>query len=133
MIEQISRMAFPDWLMSLTAESMIAAPLPLHDILQDSLYYPGAGTDGKPVCWLAGNVYSFVYTDYMVSRSHFLETLNDEQTGFRGYHVLGSRDINEKELTPKGWLPIPPSHIDGNPNAWREHFARPFASWVVME
>jgi len=133
MIEQIPRMMLPDWLMSLTAESMIAIPLPLHDILQDSLYYPGAGTDGKPVRWLAGNVYSFVYTDYMVSRSRFLKALNDEQTGFRGYRVLGSRDINEKELTPKGWLPMPPGPFDGNPNVGREHFAQPFAIWVIME
>ena len=61
MIEQITVMEMPTWLMNVSPNTINQNPLPLTEILQDSLYYTGAGTDGKSVKWLAGNVYSFVY------------------------------------------------------------------------
>ncbi|MEC4747533.1 hypothetical protein [Methylomicrobium sp. Wu6] len=133
MIEQIPCMTPPEWLMNLTAGAIVNNPFPLNEVLQDSLYYPGAGTDGKPVRWLAGNVYSFVYTDYMVSRPRFLHALNNVHSGFRGYRVLGLRDMTMKELIPNGWVPQPPNVFDGNPNEGREHFAEPFGIWGIME
>ena len=133
MIEQISYMIPPEWLMKLTAETITNDPFPLYDVLQASLYYPGAGTDGKPVRWLAGNTYSFVYTDYGVSRSRLLNALSDKHSEFRGYRVLGLREMTMKELIPNGWTPIPPSRHDGNPHAWSEHSPQPFGIWAILE
>lgn len=133
MIEQIPCLVPPEWLMKLTAETMLNEPFPLYQVLKDSLYYPGAGTDGKPVKWLAGNTYSFVYTDYLVSRSRFLDELNDEHSGFRGYHVVGIRDMSMKELIPNGWTPTLSSRHAGNPSRWSEHFPEPFGIWTILE
>jgi len=135
MIEQIPYLDPPEWLMTLTVETMKNDPFPLSEVLQGSLYYPGAGTDGKPVEWLAGNAYSFVYTDYMVDRTRFLNELNvnDEHSGFTGYRILGQRDMTMQELIPNGWTPIPPGSRDENPNMWSEHFAQPFGIWAVLE
>ena len=133
MIDQLEPMETPKWLLELTAEKVKNGALPLRDILQDSLYYPGAGSDGKPVKWVGGNVYSFVYTDYMVSRDRFLADLNTEGRNFEGYRTLGWRDLTIEELAPKGWKSIKPKLSDGNPNRWREHFAKPFGIWAVLE
>ena len=133
MIEQIPGLAPRAWLMKLTAETMANDPFPLYEVLQDSLYYPGAGTDGKPVRWLAGNTCSFVYTDYGVSRSRLLNALNDEHSGFRGYRILCLRDVTMKELVPNGWTPTLPRSCDENPRAWSEHFSKPFCIWTILE
>jgi len=133
MIEQIPYLTSPDWLMKLTAESMLKQPFPLSDVLDGSLYYPGAGTDGKPVRWLAGNTYSFVYTDYMVDQSGFLDALNHDDTGFKGYRILGTKNVTMQDLVPNGWSPMPPNRDDGNPRQWNEHLAQPFCIWAILE
>jgi hypothetical protein len=128
MIEIIRPMALPSWLSNLTEDNIKKDPFPLTDILQDSLYYPGAGHDGRPVKWLSGNVYSFVYTDYGVSKqSVILGT-------FKGYKKLAYRDVKMVELIPSGWAqPITPNANDGNPKAWEEIFEEPYAIWTIYE
>ena len=133
MIDQIEAMETPQWLMELTPEKVKNDALPLGDILQDSLYYPGAGSDVNVVKWLGGNVYSFVYTDYMVSKEKLLAELNTEGRNFAGYRTLEWRDLTMNELAPKGWKPINPMPDDGNPNRGRERFAKPFGIWAVFE
>ncbi len=133
MIEKIPSLTPPLWLMNISVTSMNIEPFPLKNVLQDSLYYPGAGTDGKPVKWFAGNTYSFIYTDYGVPRSEFLNELQSDQSGFTGYRILGTRDLTMKELIPNGWIPMSPSEYDGNPLAWHEVIAQPFCIWTVFE
>jgi hypothetical protein len=133
MIEQMTVMELPSWLMNVSPDTINQEPLPLHGILKDSLYYPGAGSDGKPVKWLAGNVYSFVYTDYGVSRSHFLSDLNDGRRGFNGYQILAQRDVTMKELIPNGWTPMFPDSGHHGSNGWRQNPIQPFGIWTVME
>ena len=67
MIDQIKAMETPQWLMELTPEKVKNDALPLGDILQDSLYYPGAGSDGKVVKWLGGNVSAFMSSSRIYS------------------------------------------------------------------
>jgi len=132
MIKQMPFMEPPAWLMNVSKNTINTAPFPLREVLQDSLYYPGAGSDGKPVKWFAGNVYSFVYTDYGVSRDELLNDLNGEK-GFNGYHVLTQRDLTMNELIPNGWQPmysgVPPRRASG----WRTKKIEPFGIWVIME
>lgn len=133
MIEQLPGMAPPAWLMNLNADTIANHPFPLKDVLTDSLYYPGAGTDGKPVRWLAGNCYSFVYTDYLVEQSDLMAVISHESTGLRGYEVLGIRNIAMQELIPNGWNPVFPDSSDGNPPRREQDFAKPFCLWLILE
>ena len=133
MIDKIPMAATPAWLMRLSSTTMHQEPFPLREVLQDSLYYPGAGSDGKPVKWLAGHVHSFIYTDYGVSQSRFLAELKSPCLGFSGYKIVGRRNVTLKELTPKGWAPRHPKSVDGNPRLWRDYIKTPFCIWVVLE
>ena len=56
MNENLPLLAYPNWLKTLTAESMAKDDFPLNDILTDSLYYPSSAFDGDPKgsCFLAG-------------------------------------------------------------------------------
>ena len=74
-----------------------------------------------------------MYTDYRVSRGRFLSELTDARRGFRGYRVMARRDLAMSELIPNGWTPMLPKPGDGDSHAWREHLARPFGVWTVME
>jgi hypothetical protein len=77
----------------------------LRDILQDSLYYPACGLNGTPVKYLTGNIHSFIYADYMVTKKEFLKNLNgtDEGCGFKGYRSLFQREIKREEIVPYNW------------------------------
>jgi hypothetical protein len=92
------------------------------------LYYAGAGHDGKPVKWLSGNVYSFVYADYGVSKQ---DVISDN---FKGYKTIAYRDVKMMELIPNGWTPTStPNADDGNPKEWEVIFKEPYAIWTIFE
>lgn len=61
----ISRNAeMPDWLSDLSIGSSAsneAVVFPFLKILENSLYYPASGIDGRPVQYLSGFVHSFIY------------------------------------------------------------------------
>ena len=78
-------------------------PLPLAELLSDSVFYPASGFDGRPVKFLAGNYHSFVYADYGVGRAEAVRQLST----FRGYAPAAWRDVGREELTPQGWQPLP--------------------------
>ena len=95
MIDKISAMHLPDWL---SGDSFTFS---LPSILKDSLYYPCCCFDGDPVKYFMGNVYSFVYVDYGVSREQFLNEI--KENGFRGYHLIHEKEIKVEQLAPTGW------------------------------
>jgi hypothetical protein len=125
----------PSWLMNLTSTDIQHGTFPLHDVLQNSLYYPGAGYDGKPVKWFAGNVYSFIYSDYGVSRESVLSQLNPpSEDNFLGYEILAYRDLSERELIPNGWHQLSPDFNENqSSNHWRDIFQKPYALWIIFE
>ena len=56
----------------LTRESIASGPVPMDDLLRDSLYYPASRTDGRPVklcntVWRRLGIDSFVYCDFDLS------------------------------------------------------------------
>lgn len=122
----------PDWLTGLNRSSIKDGPLPLRHMLEASLYYPASGFDGRPVAELGGQVHSFVYADYGVGRDELFDQLNSEESGFKGYEILGVRDLKEHELVPRGWHPevVPgPNERPGK----RPRKGRPFGIWVVLQ
>jgi len=130
MIDSIAEMKMPKWLANVGKDDQSTA-FPLKEILSDSLYYPSSGLDGDPVKYLSGNIYSFVYVDYGIGSDELETELSNP--GFNGYHKILSRSITEKELTPNGWQPSPPSGHDGDPARYRNYMEKPFATWSVFK
>jgi hypothetical protein len=95
------------------------------------IYYPSSGFDGDPIKYLSGNIYSFVYIDYGKSSNELDNELQSQ--GFKGYKIILSRDVTERELTPNGWIPSPPSKDDGDPTQYKDWIKTPFAKWLVFQ
>ncbi len=70
-----------------------------------TLYYPGSAFDGLPIRTFnkSQSVHTFIYVDYMFTKEELEKAL--ERTGFAGYHLVDSIEINANDLTPKGWQP----------------------------
>lgn len=131
MLKQISPVAVPTWLNDVTPESMHSDPFPLSRILLESLYYPSCGVDGDPVRHLAGNILSFVYVDYGISKEELLAELS--RRGFSGYKPVATRWVREVEIAPNGWKPSIPSDVKDDPFRYRDHIKQPFCLWTVFE
>ncbi len=131
MIESTHPHPTPAWLMALNDQ--LPDPIPIRDVLDGSLYYPSCALDGDPVRYLGGLVHSFVYVDYAVGRDAVLESLHDPRREFRGYHIIGWRDVTEHELAPEGWTPQCPGPEDGVAVTSERSPEAPFAVWTVLE
>ena len=59
--QRLRVLPIPTWLDSLTSTTMEREPLPLVDILRESLYYPASGIDGTPIKYFAGHFLSFIF------------------------------------------------------------------------
>ena len=126
-MKSITAAPLPEWLAEIKPDS----PFPLLALLDGSLYYPAAGTDGKPVQYLIGFVHSFVYVDYAMPQQEV--ELELARQGFRGYKPMLSWDLKESDLVPNGWTPMHPTRGDGNPRKYATSMAKPYALWIVFE
>jgi len=130
MIPGIERRRIPEWLSGLTNLDHFA----IRQVLTNSLYYPACGRDGDPVRYLAGFVHSFVYVDYGLPHDDVWASLLDERRGFKGYGLLGIRDIREQELPVRGWHPrLVDRDRDGYPLRHRDYIKEPYAIWAVFD
>ncbi|MBI9032714.1 hypothetical protein JEZ13_12025 [bacterium] len=94
MIQEIKAREIPDPLLADELSFYIT------NILENSLYYPSCKADGYPIKYLAGNVHSFVYADYGVSKESFEFQMQKE---LLGYHLKHQEVISQHQHTPKGW------------------------------
>lgn len=131
MIKALPVAEYPDWLAAIDQDTVRNELFPIKKVLQDSLYYPSAGLDGRPVQYLGGHIYSFIYVDYGYERNVVSEQIANN--GFKGYRMLVCRDITKHELTPNGWQPVMPKDTDGNPMYSRDWIKPPFCIWAIME
>ena len=124
-------------LMTLTPEDILSRRIPLKELLEDSVYYPACGTDGRPIkycntIWRKFGVNSFVYCDFDMSEERFLGQLKT----VLGYHVLAHRSLSRDEYIPEGWTLELEGH---NPKQYYDTFLGakrefpPFAHWAVFE
>jgi hypothetical protein len=125
-----------NWLDDLTPEDVQRQPIPFNQLLEDSVYYPASGYyDGRPVEILGKLSRSFVYVDYNIPLKDLKVEM--ERHGFKGYQIIASREITEREIAPRGWRP----HVqllpgDGNPqkpfdNHWVHR--HPYAYWTIWQ
>lgn len=101
MLRQLQTIEVPSWLINLTPNAIMHAPLPLHELLCESLYYPSSGFDGDPIKHLGGNVLSFVYVDYGHTHDAFVSALR-----FTGYDLVAHRFVAWNELSPDTCRPL---------------------------
>lgn len=126
-------------LLELTPERIQRGPVPLDDLLPDSVYYPASRSDGTPVklcngAWRSLGVDSYVYCDYGFSVEGFLA---DAGTMY-GYHLLAHRLLDPSEYIPKGWQPefIPEKTRFGGGGYWDNFGPEELphgACWAVFE
>ncbi|MEA3265431.1 MAG: hypothetical protein U9P42_00615 [Candidatus Fermentibacteria bacterium] len=133
MIAAMPLQATPGWLSAIAAGEMKTG-FPLHSILQSSLYYPASGLNGTPVKYLGGNIHSFIYADYGVSKGEFIRNLigTGEDCGFKGYQWVRQMDIHRGDLVPRGWqAPLIPNG-KWSP-LYNERDCIPFGHWSVWK
>lgn len=119
------------WLEKVDPDTIDHVPFPLQDILDDSLYYPASGFDGDPVRYFSGNVFSFIYADYSVTRKDLSDALANP--GFRGYEIIATRDVRSEELVPHRWSPLLPKLVDPVDRRRAVGIQKPFCVWVVLQ
>jgi hypothetical protein len=91
MINEIPKIEMPNWLLGEKYK------FDIKNIIIDSLYYPSCGTDGVPVKYFMGNIYSFVYVDYGISENDFNREI-DLPEAFRGYKIIHKEKISKYQL-----------------------------------
>lgn len=126
-----NREPVPDWLEQFQPGESFSRQ---HFFSSRIVYYPGSGTDGHPVK-VFGSTHSahcFVYTDYGLTSATVETQLEHPTNRFRGYHTLYRLALNQRDLSPSGWVP----HIDGEEerqDQYRFAKAPPFAFLEVLE
>jgi hypothetical protein len=126
MFEEVTKAEMPEWIKN-------PAEFDIRDVLKDSMYYPASGYDGHPVEYFLGNVYSFIYVDYSISRENLLEEITNN--GFRGYRIILQLPISESQLAPNGWrIRATPDRAEYHqPDHYSDVFEKPFAEWFIFE
>ena len=104
MLNVLTKRKAPQWLDDITKKNFGEIPFEIKTILEDSLFYPAAGSDGGPVKDFGGYVYSFVYADYGYGISRIISDLKNPERKFTGYNTLACREISKKDLVPE-WNP----------------------------
>lgn len=95
-------------LLALTTDDIMMGELPLHDLLENSAYYPSCGFDGGVIKYCNENlrnedICSFIYCDYAPEEK---DVVSRASTEFKGYHVFAHRTVEMEEIGADEPLPI---------------------------
>lgn len=120
-----------------------SGPVPVNDLLSNSVYYPCCYDDGTPVKFFNERfaeygIQSYVYVDYGMKA----ETLSAIQDGFRHYHIFAERELKESDLISHRWNPekyqqyLSAQEFADMQETFKIHGINPgnaFARWIVYE
>jgi hypothetical protein len=127
MHNKLPKINTPQWLVDVNIQK---SRFCLKSIIENSFFYPCCGFDSTPIKYFSGNFYSFIYVDYGVSKQDSEWAIH--KNGFRGYHLIYSKEIKESELTTKGWEALRKKY--NIPAQHYKNFALPsFAMWYVFQ
>jgi hypothetical protein len=130
MIDGIDKAIEPNWLSNI--EKRFFSKFPLLDIIENSLYYPACGLDGSPIKYMGGNILSFIYVDYGVTKEKNMADLNNK--GCAGYDILLQREIDERDLVPHGWKQKYCKPSDGDPSSIKDFIVNePYCLWTIFK
>jgi len=104
MLSVLPKKASPKWLDEIKKEDFETIPFNLREIIGDSLFYPAGGSDGDPVKYFAGYVYSFIYADCGYGLINVLNDMKKPRRKYKGYDIFATRLLEREELIP-GWRP----------------------------
>ncbi|RLL82417.1 hypothetical protein Y697_07655 [Mesotoga sp. BH458_6_3_2_1] len=115
MMTELPSMEMPEWIRN-------PGEFDIRNILQDSLCYLASGLHGHFVKYYMGNVYSFVYIDYFISREDLLQDM--AEYGFTGYSVIRQESIDPYRLHRGGWDALTWYYREDDPRGERrfDHF-----------
>ena len=126
-------------LAELTPQMIMDGPVPMDNLLKDSVYYPACLNDGRPItlcntAWRRLSVNSYVYCDFGMGVDEFLADIGT----MYGYHLLAQRLLDPSEYIPEGWQGefIPPRTKFGGGGYWDTLGVRKQphgACWAVLE
>ncbi|MBM3211246.1 hypothetical protein FJZ33_03435 [Candidatus Poribacteria bacterium] len=86
------------WLVALDKTSIEKNPIPIYEILKDSLYYPCSYMDPTPLKLMTKYTSSFIYVDYGLEKEVLLEEY--AKVGLKGYELLGMREMKCGDIIP---------------------------------
>jgi len=124
------------WIENITKENFTKS-FNLKEILNNSVFYPASGIDGRAIEGLSLFSNSFIHVDYSIPRET-VETALRTHFECAGYNLIGLKFVSENELTPNGFdphnFPLQVSEKE------RMHFLqdsvrnfKPFALWAVYQ
>lgn len=95
------------------------------------IYYPGHGGDGHPIKLFGGShsAHCFLMVDSHFTESQLVNTLDSEQTTFRGYHSLFRRKLKQTEVQPAAWTP----HVSAPNHSFARPSIQPFGLLEILE
>lgn len=113
------------------------APFPREDFFASRiLYYPGSGTDGRPIKYFgrAHATHCFVYVDYWVPQKEVFDQLSKRENSKHpeGYRLLESQLLDWCDITNKNEQSYPSTRDPVDFYATHRH-EPPFVMWAVME
>jgi hypothetical protein len=123
------------YLNKLTVNDIEQGPIPLQEMLANTLFYPACDSDGGVVRDCNKNnqalgIDTFIYCDYAYGE----ERLNEEMNDFHGYMVVATRSLKPNDLTPNGWnMQMPPRLDLQQYHMFKDAYKKPFAKWIVYE
>jgi hypothetical protein len=91
--KQLTPNPMPSWLSSIDETSVFRK----EDVINGSVYYPGAGLDHTVIHAYSGFAHSFVYVDYSVDKKDIWNSIQR----LAGYEVVIIRELNLKEIINK--------------------------------
>lgn len=98
-------------------------------------YYPGSGYDGTlmKIGNKSRSVHSFLYVDYLISRSD-LEKHLAQPKSIHGYHSVGKIEWTEADLLPNGQYPLTINKRPKfGPNTFVDPHEKPYCFTLIME
>jgi len=123
------------YLNKLTVNDIEQGPIPLQEMLANTLFYPACDSDGGVVRDCNKNnqalgIDTFIYCDYAYGEGR----LNEEMNDFHGYMVVATRSLKPNDLTPNGWnMQMPPRLDLQQYHMFKDAYKKPFAKWIVYE
>ena len=98
-------------------------------------YYPGSGYDGTlmKVCNMAHCVHSFLYVDYLITRSDMEQHIAQPRS-INGYHIARRIEWTAADLLPCGQYPLTTlKRPRSNPMTFVDRNVKPYCFTLIME
>jgi len=124
----------PAWLQELHPVQL-PERLPMKALLEDSLFYPASGLDLKVLDTFKGDIYSYVYADYLINKDDVINSADNTcRLRLDGYRVFFHQEIEPSSLIEQATfepLKVHPA-LFKEATIWQAQ-SRLYCHWIVFE